>query len=280
MSVPFKELGGSPVETYAAEGFRAERQFLIAWEDRDAFAVELLGTAVPHGASTWLEYPGKSSVFAVSLRYEPFDPDNPDPQALTDLTQGLNSYSNSFAKATVQYRTVSPRDRDDGPENEIGTHLTYQMLFGVEQCEITPGGWTWVDEPSIPAPQDVPLLKTIPVTEHHLTWHQVIRPPWDTIRDLQGKANLGVFLGCPEGTVLFLGAEANKLFRSDFDAGASEFCWEIRYVFRERAVKQGGHVYGWNHFYRADPPGWAELTNGTDRMYDLADLATLFQSAP
>jgi len=280
MSVPFKELGGSPVEEYGPDGFRARREFLIAWEHRDAFAAELLGTAAAHGGAPQLRYPGKSSVFAFSLRYEPFDPDHPDPKALASLTDGLNSYSSSFAKATVQYGTITPRDRADGPENEIGTHLTYRMLYGVEPCQITPAGWKWTDRPSTPAPSDVPLIKVVPVTEHHLTWHQVIQPPWDSIRELQGKLNAGVFLGCPEGTVLFLGAEGNKLFRSGFSAEQSGFCWEIRYVFRERAVKQGGRTFGWNYAYRADPAGWADLTNGTERLYDLADFSTLFQSAP
>ena len=53
----------------------------------------------------------------------------------------------------------------------------------------------------------------------------------------------------------------------------------FHYVFRERSVKHGGLVYGWNHFYREKPPGWVELINGTDRLYDLADFSTLFQSA-
>jgi hypothetical protein len=280
MSVAFKELGGSPVEQYGPDGFRARREFLIAWEHRDAFAAALLGTAASHGGAPQVRYPGKSSVFAVRLRYEPFDPDNPDPKALASLTDGLNGYSSSFAKATVEYETFNPRDRVDGPENEIGTHLTYRMLYGVEPSQITAGGWKWIDQPSVPAPSDVPLIKMLPVTDHHLTWHEVIQPPWETVRELQGKVNSGEFLGCPEGTVLFLGAEANKLFRSGFSAEQSGFCWRINYVFRERGVKQGGRTFGWNHGYRADPPGWAELTNGTDRLYDLADFSTLFQSAP
>jgi len=280
MPIPFKELGGSPVELYGPDGFQARREFLIAWQDRDAFAVELLGAAAAHGASAWVHYPGKSSVFAATLRYEPFDPDNPDPKLLASLTDGLNGYSSSFAKATVEYRTINPRDRSDGPENEIGTHLTYRMVYGVDLCQMTPGGWTWVDRPSIPAPDDVPLLKTVPWTDHHLTWHQVIHPPWGALRESQGKLNAAEFLGGPQGTVLFLGAEASKLFRSGFSAEESGFCWQIHYVFRERSVKQGGRSFGFNHAYRADPPGWAELTNGTDRMYDLADFSTLFQSTP
>lgn len=277
MSVTFKELGGSPVEQYGLDGFSAQRRFLIAWEDRDAFAAEILGTASEHGGRTWVSYPGKTEVFAVRLRYEPFDPGNPDSQDLGELADGLNSYSGSFAKAVVDYRTQSGRDRTDGPENEIGTHLTYRMLYAAQEQTIIPRGWVWADDSSS-APEDLQIIRRIPVTEHHLTWHQVVNPPWGTIHSIQGKVNSGEFLSCPEATLLFEGADANKLFRSGFESGASDFCWQIRYVFRERAVKHGGGVFGWNHFYREDPPGWVELTNGTDRLYDLADFSPLFQS--
>ncbi|NUQ66147.1 MAG: hypothetical protein HUU20_27100 [Pirellulales bacterium] len=278
MSVSFQELAGSPVEHYDLDGFRAERQFLIAWNDRDAFANEVLGIAVEHGGRTWAGYPGKSSVFAIRLRYEPFDPNSLDVQALPELTSGLNRYTDGFAKATVEYRTVNPRDRADGPENEAGTHLTYRMSFATIDQPITPRGWSWADNPAA-VPDDLELVKTIPLTEHRLTWQQVVNPPWDAIRRLQGTVNATEFLGCPPGTLLFEGAEANKLFRSGFEAGASEFCWQIVYLFREKAIKQGSLAYGWNHAYRDDPPGWAELTAGSGPLYDLADFAPLFRSA-
>ncbi len=279
MSVAFKELGGSPQERYTPDGFLARRQFLVAWEDRDAFAAEVLGRAGDFGASPSLTYPGKPSVFATSVAFEPFDPHSPDPQLLTDLTAGLNSYSHSFAKATVLYRTLTLRDRPDGPDHERGTQLTYRMGHDLELLKLSPRGWRWADQPSLPVPEDLEIVKTVPVTDHLLTWRQVIRPPWDAIRALQGKVNRGEFLGSPEGTVLFRGATANKLFRGGFESGVSEFCWEIQYAFRERAIKANGQVYGWNHVYRADPPGWVELTHGEDRLYELADLSLLFQQA-
>ena len=279
MSVPFKELGGSPVEHFNSAGFQARREFLIAWEHRDAFASEVLGQATSFGAAASLNYPGRKTVFATSVRFEPFDADNPDAKDLTDLAEGLNSYSQSFAKAPVTYRTLALQDRPDGPESEHDTQLTYRMQHDVECLKLSPRAWKWADNPELVVPEDLELLKSVPVTDHLLTWHQVIRPPWDTIRALQGKVNLGTFLGCPEATVLFRGATANKLYRSGLEAGASEFCWEIQYAFRERSVKSGGAEFGWNHAFRDDPPGWVELTHGSDRLYDLADLSTLFQQA-
>jgi len=279
MPVAFKELGGSPVEHYTASGFQARREFLIAWEDRDAFAAEILGQAAEYGSAPSLNYPGKAAVFATSVRFEPFDPDNPDAKVLTDLAVELNSYSQSFAKATVAYRTLTLRDRPDGPDSDPDTQLTYRMQYDVENLTLSPRGWNWADNPSLAVPDDLEVVKTVPVTDHLLTWHQVVRPPWETIRALQGKVNLGTFLGCPEATVLFRGAIANKLFRGNFEAGAAEFCWELQYAFRERAIKFDGLEYGWNHAWRNDPPGWIELTHSADRLYDLADLSPLFQQS-
>ncbi len=279
MSVAFKELGGSPVEQYSLEGFRARREFLIAWEDRDAFAIEVLGEATPYGGGPAAVYPGKGSVFAVKLRYQPFDPQGPDLKAIDDLTAELNSYSGSLAKAIVEYRTITPQDRYDGPPNEIGTHLTYRMEFDAEVLSLTPAGWTWQDQPTVALPGDQPLAKRVPVTEHRLTWHQVINPPWQTIHLLQGTVNEAEFLSCPPETLLFEGAEANKLFRAGFEQGPSEFAWQIAYVFRERSIKRGGAVYGWNHHYRGSPAGWARPTGGGQLLYDLADFNPLFQSS-
>lgn len=278
MSVPFKELGGSPVEEYSLAGFRAKRKFLIAWEHRDAFAAEVLGVATSFGSSTWVHYPDKPSVFAVRLRYEPFDPDNPDAKAIPSLTEGLNSYSNSFAKATVEYETVNGQDRTDGPTNEAGTQLTYRMCFAAEVEPLLPRGWQWEDDPSLLVPDDLSLAKRLPVTEHHLTWHQVVHPPWEAIQNLQGTVNAGVYLGCPAETLLFEGAEANKLYRAGLESEISAFCWQLHYVFRQRAIKHRGAVYGWNHAYRENPPGWVRLTSGGAWLYDRTDFSPLFQS--
>ncbi len=277
MAVPFQELAGSPVEEYTLGGFRAQRQFLIAWNDRGAFAQHLLGTAAEHGGQSWLHYPGKPTAMAVRLRFEPLDPQAVEVQALADLTEGLNAYGRAFARATVEYRTFNTQDRRDGPAAEPGTHLTYRTEFVVEPGRLPPGGWSWADSGQ-PLPADAQLPHTLPMTDHILTWLQVRNPPWETIQSMQGKVNAAAFLGCPPGTLLFLGATANKLFRADLDEAPSEFCWSLRYVFRERAIKHAGQVYGWNYAWRDDPPGWAQVAAGQHPLYDEADLAALFRT--
>ena len=277
MSVAFRELGGSPTEQYDATGFSARREFLIAWEDRDAFAVEVLGEAAQHGGQISVGYPGKSSGCAVEIRYEPVDPEHPDSQELGRLAQELNSYDGSFAKAVVEYGTLTSRDRLDGPENEPGTHITYSLSHAVGDATIRPGGWEWEDT-SEAISSYYKLYKRIPVSVHNLTWHNVVKPPWTTIHELQGTINDAVFLACPAGTVLFEGAEAEKTFRAGFEEGEPSFCWKIKYIFRERSIKHSGEIYGWNYIYRESPAGWIEINNGTDKLYDSSDLLTLFQS--
>ncbi len=252
---------------------------MIAWQDRDAFAAEVLSVAAEPGAGGWINYPGKPAALAVRVRFEPFDHDNPDCQPLAGLTEGLNSYSGSFAKATVDYQSIDPQDFAGGPTVEPGTRLTHQLLYSVATESLFSGGWTWSDQPWAAVPANLAPTKQVPLAEHHLIWDLVVAPPWDAIRDLQGQVNAAEFLGCPAGTLLFLGVQSTKVYRSDLATGAAEFSWQLHYLFRQRAIKQGGQVLGWNHFWRPDPPGWATLVNSSGPFYDAADFSGLFQSA-
>jgi len=216
VNVQFQELAGSPSEQHSAEGFRAVRRFLIAWEDREAFAAEVLGQGVEHGLRPGSRYPGKGDVYAVKVRFSPADPESlrrllagedADPSAL------LADYSGSPALATVEYRSLPPRDRQDGPPTPRGTHLSYRMEPVWETLSLAASGWHWSDLPQQNLPVDAVLDLLVPQTDHVLTWRRVVRPPWQSIRELQGTVNVDPFLGCPTGTMLFLGAAASKLFR-------------------------------------------------------------------
>lgn len=278
MATAFKELGGSPVEQYGADGFSAWREFLIAWEDRDQFAAEVLGQAAQSGGPRGVGYPGKPAVRATSIRFEPFDPTRPDHKPLADLTRDLNSYSQSFAKAKVEYRTLAaPRPED--PKTPEGTYLTYRMRFSTEYVPLVARGWQWADNPAIPVPDDLQITLSVPITEHQVTWHRVVNPPWGAIRALQGKVNAAPFLGAAPGTLLLEGADADKQFQTGFDAQQPELFWRIHYVFRERAVKFGSQVYGWNYHFREKPAGWAALVQNGRPLYESADFTPLFQFA-
>lgn len=277
MGIVFQELAGSPRERHGPDGFRAVRRFLIAWEDREAFAAAVLGRAGANPRPAG-RYPGKSDAYAVSVTFEPADP-----ASLRTLLAGqgddvsdlLADYTGTPAVAKVEYRGTSPQDRPDGPQPSRGTQLSYRMEPVWDVLPLEASGWRWSDLPQQNLPGDAVLDLLLPQTDHILTWRQVIGPPWRAMRELQGKVNAEPFLECPAGTVLFLGTTAAKLFRGTGEV--APFCWELTYRFRERAIKHGGQVFGWNHRYRGDPAGFAVPEDDAGPLFESADFDPLFR---
>jgi len=278
MTVVFRELAGSPEEEYTQDGFRARRTFLIPWEERHTFAVEILGTADNHGGRPAARYPGKEGVYAVAIRFSPADPDAllALSQENADVQDALAEYTGSFAKAVVEYATASPPEKNDAPTAPSETHLSYRMEHGVMERALLASGFFAEDDPQTPLPAELPLTQIIPFTDHHLVWRQVIGPPWQAIRELQGTVNDETFLGATPGTLLFLGATTDKLFRGSFDDGIAPFCWEIHYQFRELVIKHGGAVYGWNDFHRDNPAGYVAVADPDGPLYESGNFQRLF----
>lgn len=274
----FQELGGSPVEKYTLEDFSATREFLVPWEHRGDFAVAVFGTSSASGKKTRVTYPGRKDVYAASLRFEPFDPGSVNIRVLENLKTDAVDYDGSYAKAVVEYRTVDSRERSDGPLNEEGTSITYRMAVESAAVELPPAAWAWGNGQAVSA--ETSLVKSIPETIHYVTWSNVVDPPWNEIMSRQGTINNATFLGCEAGTLLFEGAEANKLYRrgAELDEGPSSFVWAIKYAFREKAVKSGGGTRGWNHVYRPETGLWEIVRNGTNYLYDSSDFNTLFRT--
>lgn len=280
MAVAFKELAGSPTETYGPEGFRAERVLLCAWDDRHQVAEQLLGDGYEYGGSSRAPYPDKPDVVAIRARCEPFT-DDVVPQVLAELTQGLNRYQ-GFAKVTVNYELLVTADRDHLPTIETGTFLTYRQTVGSEKLRLCGDSFTWEDEPGEWVPDAaVPGIR-VPLVRHRLVWHRVVNPPWQAIRQCVGTVNGGTFLGAGAETVLLDGAGARREFIRINGLARTELAWRISYVFREKAVKTGdGEIVGWNHTYRSlpiDNPGWDRLVDGAgNRPYPSGDFSQLFR---
>jgi len=277
----FQELGGSPHEKYTLDGFSATRQFVIPWEQRVDFVHAVFGDSTQPLVERRLVYPGRSDVFADTLDFEPLESDMIGVRMLANLKTDLVDYNGSFAKATVRYSTTDGKDRNDLPVGEDGTSLTYRMVIDSEESLLPPGGWVWTDT-NVAIPIGTEILKKVPVTEHVLTWGQVINPPWTAINICQGKVNVATFLGCPAGTLLFRGAEANKLYQrgTGIVSAPIPFAWAIKYTFRERSVKMNGQVYGWNHFYREGGGNWVPIQHGSSSLYDSGDFDSLFLAEP
>ena len=107
----YQEIGGSPKEQYGLDVFKAQRVFLVPWEDREQFADTVFGTT--SSPSTVLTYPGREKTVAVRLKMEPFDPNAIGISPLNDLRTDLSQYDGSFLKATIDYESAEGNDRDD-----------------------------------------------------------------------------------------------------------------------------------------------------------------------
>jgi len=235
MTVPFKELAGSPRETYGPEGMRAERRFLCAWEQRDVLVEELLGDGYEFGGSAPAGYPGKSAVLAMRVGVEPFDDDLVE-QQFPGLSEGLAAY-HGFAKVTADYELLAPADRNDVPATEDNTLLSYRMDSGSETLTLAGDDLLWPGNPEATLPSDADGSVQLPYTRHLLTWHRVLSPPWTAMRNATGTLNDDTFLGAPAGTLLFEGATAGREFLRVSGLADAEFAWRIEYRFRENALK-------------------------------------------
>ena len=301
MAIQIQELPGSPQEKYSLDSFSATRTFIVPWEQRDAFARYFLGdrlyacesltpsdeedeSLVPpssgaptSGPTTRLAYPGKPGVYVSQIAFEPFEPNSLDVSKIARPASTLGEYG-SFAKATVSYRAETTSvDRNDSPLIDSGTSLTYKMVACGESTPISTRGWRWRDDATAPVPDDLQLVKRIPTIEHQLVWSNVVNPPWEKISEMQGSVNSNRFLGYAAGTLLFEGAEANKIFNGEIDAGAVAYTWQIRFIFREKRIETNGATRGWNDFYRESTGTWERLVNAAGSpLYRSADHAALF----
>jgi hypothetical protein len=266
VAVAFKELAGSPIEWYGPEGVQAERHLLCAWADRRALVREVLGDGYEFGGQSRATYPGTANIVAMRAHVEAFG-DDVVQQSLTQLTEGLNAYQ-GFAKVTINYELLVSTDREDFPRVANGTFLTYRMLRGWETVELPGDDLQWEGQPSAAVPSAAVGAIRLPVTDHHLTWHRVVRPPWTAIRTVTGTVNRAAFLGAAAETLLFDGATAQREFLRISDADEAEFAWSIDFVFRERAARLliPGAAAGWNHQYRSQPTDSA----GWDRLHTAA----------
>ena len=282
MTVAFKELAGSPVETYGPDGMKAQRVLLCEWDDRELLVEQLVGDGDEYGGRSRAQYPDKPHVVAIRVRCEPFA-DDVTPQALSELTEGLNRY-NGFAKVTVSYELLAPSDRQDLPTIEQGTFLTYRQQPGGETMVLPGHALAWAGAAAVPVPPEAVPALHVPIVEHHFTWHRVVNPPWEAIRLCVGTVNDAALMDAAASTVLFIGATAEREFIRFDDLADSALGWRIGYIFREKSVKTaGGSIVGWNHAYRslpADDPGWDELVDTAgNRVYPSSNFSQLFQFA-
>jgi hypothetical protein len=282
MAVAFKELAGSPAETFGLEGVKATRRILVAWEQRQQMVVELLGGGYEFGGLGPAGYPDCLGAVAVRASLEPWPPAPDEQGAFDDIASQLNSYSGKYALIVVEYEVLDARhSRTHLPRPRAGTLLTYRLDLGKEHIILPAESMLWSSDASLPVPPEaVPTIR-VPISEHHVTWHRAVNPPWTAIRACLGTVNGAEFLGAAPETVLFDGATAQRQFLGVDALRQPQFGWQIGYVFREMTIKAGGNLYGWNHRYRPlpqDDPGWDKLVDRHgNSLYRSADFSSLFE---
>lgn len=305
MTIAFKELSGSPTERYGANGIRAHRKVLCAWNDRQNLVIELLGDGYEFGGVLRAEYPDNSGLVAMDVSIEPFHP-KPDEQGeFTAIDQEINAYTatGQFAQVDIDYELLVDNlyggglQRPDMPTPQENTFLTYDMNLSTDIMDISNATMYWEAEGGglgdavTERPDVLPGLR-IPVSEHRLTWHRVIYPPWTAISEIRGCVNATTFCGYPAETVLFEGSTHRMTFTTFNGAGQTLWAHEMTYLFREKThvnyrpirdplTDESKQIMGWNHAFRTKPvvnSGWLRLLNYRQRpTYRLADFAALFQ---
>jgi len=285
-AVQFKELAGSPTETYDSNGMRAQRRIMCKWTDRKALIEQVLGDGYSFGGVGQIHYPDEKSVVVVSAACKPFASDV-TPQELRSLEDDLQAYD-TYVIVTLNYKTVDPVTLPDveNIDGETGTFLSYRTHGGVEYELIHGRGEKWEADSPGGTPEkiveNVWFGYRISVAEHVITWHRVLQPPLTTIRSLRGRVNAAEWLGIPTHCLLFDTYSLEREYILPWDFQRSRAAWQLSYVFRERIVPlPGGGIGGWQHRYRTEPAekaGWTSVedVNGNP-LYPTTDaFGTLF----
>ena len=135
MTIVFKELAGSPVETYDPDGMKAQRRLLCAYEDRYAVAGGADGRPASSACRRRGAIPTSPTSWRCALRIEPFEKKPDDQGTFHDLTADLNSYSGQFVEVVVDYELLGGGGASC-PGAAENTLLTYRMDFGGEYVEL------------------------------------------------------------------------------------------------------------------------------------------------
>ena len=235
MSTPFKELSGSPHESFGPEGMKAERRLICAWADRRLLVRELLGDGYEFGGSSPVNYPGSPNIVAVRIEVEPLA-DDMIPQDLANIAEGLNGYR-GFATITVHYELLMSATGANLPQDvPQNTFLTYEMDRDAVTIRTAVEDLSWAGNPEVDLPAGMNGDVILPVTIHRLTWHRVVNPPWTAIRACQGALNEAEFLGVEAGLLLFDGVRATREFISLADLDNPQIGWRLEYRFRENPL--------------------------------------------
>ena len=261
ITVPYKELHDGLDESVDLVGVYATKKYLVAWKDRWQFMKDVAGKTVMVGTPTSpilirqapLAYPDNQNLYANGVSVKPLG-----------ISHCTTPGSYDQAEITVTFSTPSfDYENQQGAQNTVYRTISYNcsaqiMSLPESSCVFSTGG-----QP----PKQTPGF-LIPTVEISITSHQVPYLACDQIFPLVGSINIALFYGCSTGTLMFMGARANRQATSEgFQA------WELEYVFNFRP-------YDWNKFFNPQRGvGWDYLLFNSSGpptyLYNYADFTTL-----
>lgn len=265
----YDELAGSPKEQLTeSSGSTAQRQILVAWENRLAFAQNLVSSLYPTFPQC------RVNSIAVQPWTEELAPNNaemPDPTIMTA------DYAGKPALITLGYgpdftQKDWPTDMPK-PTVRLGTELRFKIGGSAQFLLIPGGGCKWQDNNAILKDTENSRV-LIAIKEIELQWDFVDNPPINLLDERLGTVNTAAFLGAPPETLLFENYCIDESFRADpFNPHTNR----IVLNFRMRKIVVGNNVFGWNHDYRESPAGWAKVLFKSDNQprYALKAMASM-----
>lgn len=246
-------------------GPRAAKGFLCDWADRYRVVIGLVGLSNPVNVggvitiNAPLQYPEISTIYCHSVRIEPKGPPirGPAQLAFSHCIVWAEYRAMPWSWAGVDYQQIDP-----------ATPLLYakQNLSMTIQFYEIPGRALYYKTGKVPTGQSRSF--PCPIINMRIT---LIRVPYFPAQGAiqaatQGPLNQGIFLGCPDGTVMFNGLENDQTWDSE-----GNFNQDLTYSFSYRPVAP------WDYGFNPTSRIWDQVVDsGNNPIMKRTDLRVLF----
>jgi hypothetical protein len=259
-----------------ANGWQAEMVYCLAESDVDA-----------HIAAHYLDkYPATDQLSVAQISDEPWMDG--------DIVQasGMSMARKLTYSFALDYLDVPWPNNIARPSYLSGTTLRMEARFSGQFLTLPPraltasGSYTPASNPDGSPYTGPPIAPPPPPPNSN---NRLLIPlidylvEWDRVQDLDaldwdgqiGYVNQAEFMGCGPETLLLEGVRLAPSFVLD---PTLPHAWRAIATLKKRKIEVGGNVYGWNHDFIPNPPGWTRIimADGTPR-YPLADFSDMFQ---
>ena len=239
--ITFAEQPGSGTFTIRDGKFVGVREFKIAWDDKGAFLLALLGGVSVYG------------ITRVTQRPQPFE-EGSHFIALGADVEGFGTWTNDGTYITyrevlvkINYGIPDYDEKDDPDDPAVEPWIVLNFRSWTEQLVVPNYELEWASD-------NAPLPETIsggfPVCHGQLSIEAInaVDPDFEALDGVRGKVNSDTFLGFGAGTLLFGGYSKHQTVNV-----AGEYSgWTIT---AELAWRQ----YDWRYQYRPSTGVWEEV---------------------